>query len=73
MCAPTALVCAAGVSAPLNDKYYEVIQNVTLENGLVIRLVMWHVPSTQITYSMMDLMFGAAVGDATAGEVLITA
>lgn len=70
---PRAIVCTSGLSAEAPVKQYESLGTLQLANGMGIRLWAWWDPNTQIMYSMMDIIFGAAVSDATAAELLITA
>jgi ATP-dependent protease ClpP protease subunit len=66
------IVTAAGTSVEQPSKFFENITTVQAENGLPVRLWVWFDPNTQIMYSMLDTMFGAAVADASGADLLVT-
>ena len=67
----TALAVASRL--PLNDdEVREAIDfsTVLLPNGVVIQVSKWVSKASRNTWNSLDVVFGAAVGDASAGEVI---
>jgi hypothetical protein len=46
---------------------------VSIKNGLTVQINTWFSRSSRTLWASYDVMFGAAAGDTTAAELLITA
>jgi len=75
-CGPEAVATAAGIP----DMHAAVAQQmleqsvVTLEDlGLSVQLNIWGSAPTRAVWASMDVMFGAALGDNTAGKIILSA
>lgn len=74
VCSPDAIGVASGL--PVNDAppgEFLTMGTAQLLNGLTVGTRTWFSRSTRFHWASYDIVFGAAVGDAGAGEVLITA
>jgi ATP-dependent protease ClpP protease subunit len=74
ICDPSAIACASGVpmtSAPAGEFISQ--STVSIKNGLTVQINTWFSRSSRTLWASYDVMFGAAAGDTTAAELLITA
>lgn len=72
VCGPDSIGVAAGQGEPLPGTQFDEIQTLQLTNGLPVRMATWFDPNTRKTYTCLDNVFGAAAGDTTQAEVLVT-
>jgi len=73
VCDKTAIAVASGLGLELPANQFISAQTTTLKNGLTVATRVWFNTATRTTWAAHDLMFGAAVGDGTAGEMLSNA
>lgn len=73
VCGPDAIGVASGMSVDLPAGEFLSLQTVTLKNGLTVRIAVWFSRAGRVMWAAYDVMFGAAAGDTTQGEVLVTA
>ena len=73
VCDTTAIAVASGLGLALPANQFIATETTTLKNGLTVMTRVWFNTATRTTWAAHDLMFGAAVGDGTAGEMLSSA
>jgi ATP-dependent protease ClpP protease subunit len=73
VCGPDAIAIAAGLPVGMIAGEFLEQRTVTTANGLSCLLSVWYSRSSRSHFASYDIMFGAGVGDATQGELLITA
>jgi hypothetical protein len=71
VCDRGAVAVASGmpINQPANE--FTSVQTTTLKNGLSVETRTWYARDTRTIWASHDIMFGAAVGDGTAGEFLL--
>ena len=73
VCGPDAIAIAAGLPVGMVAGEFIEQRAVTTSNGLSALLSVWYSRATRSHMASYDIMFGAATGDTTQAEVLITA
>jgi ATP-dependent Clp protease protease subunit len=73
VCGPDAIAIAAGLPVGMIAGEFLEQRTVTTNNGLSCLLSVWYSRASRSHFASYDIMFGAGVGDATQGELLITA
>jgi len=73
VCGPDAIAIAAGLPVGMVAGEFIEQRAVTTSNGLSALLSVWYSRATRSHMASYDIMFGAAAGDTTQAEVLITA
>jgi hypothetical protein len=73
VCDKTAIAVASGLGLDLPANQFISATTTTLKNGLTVATRVWFNTATRTTWAAHDLMFGAAVGDGTAGKMLSNA
>jgi ATP-dependent protease ClpP protease subunit len=73
VCGPDAIAIAAGLPVGMIAGEFLEQRTVTTTNGLSCLLSVWYSRASRSHFASYDIMFGAGVGDATQGELLITA
>jgi len=73
VCGPDAIVIASGAPATLPAGEAMMTESVDVGLGISVTATTWFSRSSRALWGSYDLMFGAAVGDATQGKVLTTA
>jgi len=73
VCGPDAIAIAAGLPVGMVAGEFIEQRAVTTPNGLSAMLSVWYSRATRSHMASYDIMFGAAAGDTTQAEVLITA
>jgi ATP-dependent protease ClpP protease subunit len=73
VCGPAAIAIAAGLPVGMVAGEFIEQRAVTTSNGLSALLSVWYSRATRSHMASYDIMFGAATGDTTQAEVLITA
>lgn len=73
VCGPDAIAIAAGLPVGMVAGEFIEQRAVTTSNGLSALLSVWYSRATRSHMASFDIMFGAAAGDTTQAEVLITA
>lgn len=73
VCGPDAIAVASGMATELPSNEFLSLTNTTLKNGLTVRTAVWFARAGRKFWCAHDVMFGAAPGDTTQAEVLITA
>lgn len=74
ICDPSAIAVASGLptnSAPAGEFISQ--STVALKNGMTVQVNVWFSRASRALWTSYDVMFGAAAGDTTAAELLITA
>lgn len=71
---PNAIAMASGMPADIPGGEFLVNAQVTLPGiDLVVAIYMWYARATRSFWASYDVMFGAAVGDAAQGRILVSA
>lgn len=73
VCGPDSIAIAAGLPVGMVAGEFIEQRTVTTSNGLTALLSVWYSRATRSHMASFDIMFGAAAGDTTQAEVLITA
>ena len=73
VCGPDAIAIAAGLPIGMIAGEFVEQRTVTTNNGLSCLLSVWYSRATRSHMASYDIMFGAAVGDDTQAEILVTA
>ena len=73
VCGPDAIAIASGLPVGMVAGEFIEQRTVTTSNGLTALLSVWYSRATRSHMASYDIMFGAAAGDTTQAEVLITA
>lgn len=74
ICDPAAIAVASGLPAELPSGEFIELGTVTVESlGLTVQMCHWFSRGGRVHWMSYDVMFGAAAGDTTAAEVLVTA
>lgn len=74
VCAPDALAVASGLPNSLPAEEFNSLSTVVIEPiGLAVQVAEWFSRAGRVNWASFDVMFGAAVGDATQAEILVTA
>jgi hypothetical protein len=73
VCGPDAIAIAAGLPVGMIAGEFVEQRTVTTTNGLSCLLSVWYSRATRSHMASYDIMFGAAVGDDTQAEILVTA
>lgn len=73
VCDPAALAVGSGLPATLPSSEFIELGTVSVESlGLTAQLCHWFSRGGRVHWMSYDIMFGAAVGDETAAEILVT-
>ncbi len=73
VCDPGAIAVCSGMPASLPAGEFIELGQVTIDSlGLTVMICHWFSRGGRVHYMTYDVMFGAAAGDTTAGEVLIS-
>ena len=73
VCGPDAIAVASGLPVGMIAGEFIEQRAVTTANGLTALLSVWYSRQSRSHYASYDIMFGAAVGDDTQAEILVTA
>jgi hypothetical protein len=74
ICDPNAIAVCSGLPIDLPSQEFLELNTVTVEQlGLTVQLCHWFSRAGREHWMSYDVMFGAAAGDTTAAEVLVTA
>jgi ATP-dependent protease ClpP protease subunit len=73
VCGPDAIGVASGLAPQLPAGEFISMANTTLKNGLTVRTAVWFSRGSRNIWCAHDVMFGAAAGDTTQAELLVTA
>lgn len=73
VCGPDAIAVASGLPVGMIAGEFIEQRAVTTSNGLTALLSVWYSRQSRSHYASYDIMFGAAVGDDTQAEILVTA
>jgi hypothetical protein len=71
VCDRGAVAVASGMPINQPPGEFTSVQTTTLKNGLSVETRTWYARGTRTIWASHDIMFGAAVGDGTAGEMLL--
>lgn len=73
-CSPDAIAVASGLPAGMPAEEFLSLERVTLPGiGLTVQAAVWFARASRTHWASLDVLFGAAVGDASQAEVLVTA
>lgn len=73
VCGPDSIAVASGLPVDLPAGEFLEMRTVELKNGLTVQLCVWFSRAGRVHWASYDVMFGAAAGDTTQAEVLVTA
>lgn len=74
VCSPDALAIGAGAPANVSNSQFETYGTFQIaELGLTVLYTIWYNTATRIRWASYEVMFGAAAGETTQGEVLVSA
>jgi ATP-dependent protease ClpP protease subunit len=74
VCSPDALAIGAGAPANVSNSQFETYGTFQIaELGLTVLYTIWYNTATRIRWASYEVMFGAAAGDTTQAEVLVSA
>lgn len=74
VCSPDALAIGAGAPANTSNSQFETYGTFQIaELGLTVLYTVWFNTATRVRWASYEVMFGAAAGDTTQGEVLVSA
>lgn len=72
-CAPEAVGIASGPPENPQSGSFDSVSTFTIEDiGITVLMTMWYNTATRIQWASYELVVGAAAGDTTVGEVLVT-